>query len=120
MLRERTKALACLAIYYPDPDPSGVAWGGPAPRYKGLKWPGAASIKIFRKDFEFLDFGVTAGRTRIFGLQTWPLGFQAFEGTATRCERPWRTASCQRPDRRPGKPRIEGVWQIGDEIIPPF
>jgi hypothetical protein len=33
-LRERTKALAKLANYLPDPDPSGSHWNGPPLRYR--------------------------------------------------------------------------------------
>jgi hypothetical protein len=33
-LRDRTKALANLAKYYPDPDPAAVGWVGPTLRYK--------------------------------------------------------------------------------------
>ena len=34
ILHERTKALAALANYCPDPDPTGIAWIGPELRYK--------------------------------------------------------------------------------------
>jgi hypothetical protein len=33
-LRDRTKALAALANYFPDPDPQSMNWSGPCLRYK--------------------------------------------------------------------------------------